>query len=86
MVGDTESRWFLDVGNEVTKSTSVCIGTQLSRFTAEYGMNPCLCKLVWSLLQQKHDFDPFAKKNHLLWALSWLKTNCSEASAHKTYL
>ena len=73
------------MGNDVAKRTGVCISTQLSRFAAEHAMNPYIFNFSWSLLQQKHDVDAFAKKNHLLWALSWLKTNCSEASAHKTH-
>lgn len=56
--------------NEVTKSSNVCVSAQLSRFTAEFGMSPYLCKIVWSYLKQKPNSDRFAKKNHLLWALS----------------
>ena len=58
--------------------------TQSSRFASEHGITPGLCAIFWSLLHQKPGFDQFSKKNYLLWALSWLKTNCREAGAQKT--
>ena len=84
MEGDTEYQQFLRYGNNVMKITNVCIGNQFSRLASQHGITPGLCTIVWSLLQQKPGFDPFANENHLLWALSWLKTDFREAGAHKT--
>jgi len=82
---DGLEHWFLSLGNVVTKSTGVCLATQLERFVAHFGVNPSICKLLWVLLKETPNFDSHAQKNHLLWALHWLKTNCNEANMHSMF-
>ena len=82
---DNIEGWFLVAGNAITKSNNVCLGTQLSRFRGCFGTSPRTCRVIWMLLKRKSDFDNFSSKKHLLWALNYLKTNCSEHSAHATF-
>ena len=80
-----EVSWFETVGNKITSSTRSCEATKLCRFVAEFGMSPYLCAIVWLLLKEMPCLDRSTKKCHLLWALHWLKTNCTEASAHNRF-
>jgi len=74
--------WYNAVGSDVTKSNTVCNETRLARFKDHFGIYPRQCAFLWILLSQEENFDSHARKNHLLWALYWLKTNCTEKNAH----
>ena len=70
---------------EITKSTENSYNTKIRRYRDHFGVSPYITSIIWGDILHTKNFSPYAKKEHLLWALYYLKKKCTESDAHKTF-